>query len=1199
MSRRIGLLLVMLFLLAGSCFAQDTATIVGTVTDPSGAVVPGAKITVSNPQRGYVLKLATNSKGNYAAQRIPIGNYIVTVESAGFKRVVQTGIHLTVGQTQRVNIMMTIGGVTQAVTVAGNLPHVQTENATLSNVITSKQIQNLALNGNNFLGLTFLVPGAVISNGQQDAMQLGHNGSEVSVSFNGAPTAFSQLDYDGGNDSQESSTNMGGGVTPALDSIAEFRISTSNYGADVGQHSGALVEIVTKGGTRHFHGDLYEYVRNDKMDANDFFANTQINPPGGNAPKTPLKWNIFGGTLGGPFYIPGLYNTKKNKTFFFYSEEFARYRSSNLINSSVPTLAERQGDFSQCDPNSPSYLGNVDPSFSPAGGCQLPVVNGQPVDKVTPVNSDATDWLNTFVPLPNNGYNGYIHAASAPTNFSDTVIRVDQNINDKASMFVRFSNDEWNSIVVPSLWFGGNYDTTQSDYVVPARQGVLHLNYNFKSNLMDEFSVSYTNTPHWVYPQPGPANTVNSVDRPSNWDASMIFPANESNPLIPSVSICGNVPFCFSQDNGPFQGKYDSEPVLSWRDNLAWVKGNHTIKTGFDLENFALDEQFVIWGVWTQGYYSFSPGHPGSTGNALADAFLGDIGSYTEATVNNNGNYVGGYAWGHWRQTDFEPYIQDDWKVNNRLTLNFGVRYYMITPQRDVTNPTVDSSFLPNLYNPAAAAVLLPNDTLSANPATNQIYDFSRYGNGLVECGTAPNPPGCATMNFHQIAPRFSFAWDPTGKGTTSIRGGFGVYYESSGGNSTLQLEGNPPTQMAPIMYNLTTYNFNASSTGFAPFGPGGVGAVSPNQINPTIDQYNLNVEHQFKGNNLVTVAYVGNIGRHLTLAQNFNQVPVGVGMQTVPALAGNNQYCSASGVCDVQNILMHNILPADFFRPYQGYGSIMGLEPQANSNYNALQATFRHNAGHGLTLLASYTYSHSLTNLSNGVDQNYDLARWYGTSNMNRTQVFTASYIYALPFFAHSHNSFFRQSLGGWQISGITTVFSGMPMTMGCGISGYSSGIGQGVQCNTTGPVQTIKGVYDNPVYGPQKQWFNLSNVTEPLQSQLLANGQPGMFGYMGMNTLYGPGRDNWDLALYKNFSLPWLGAEHSTLQFRFDTFNTFNHTQYNGVSVGCNGSSLNADSSEPFGRSCGGATYNPGNGTVDSTWAPREIQLGMKLIF
>ncbi len=424
---------------------QDTATIVGTVLDSSGAVVPGAKVSVSNPERGFVRDVESNSSGEYTAARIPIGDYVVTAEATGFQKLVRSGISLSAGQTQRVDLTMAVGQITQQVEVAGSAPKIETENATISNVVTSKQIQNLTLNGLNFLGLTFLVPGAVQDQSQDEAMQLGHAGSEVNVAFNGNRIEYSQLELDGGNNAQESSTSMGGAVVPAVESIAEFRISTSNYGADVGQHAGALVEVATKGGTKDFHGSAYEFLRNDALDANDWFANQQIGPPGGHAPKTPLKWNIFGYTLGGPFYIPNHYNTSKSKTFFFWSQEWARYRQANPpSNQSVPTALMRRGDFSECDLASPNYLGGTYPQLTQAGGCLLPSLDGGKtfVDTVS-VDPNAKAMLDAYVPLPNNGPTRYISAHGVPTNFSSTQIRVDQNLSDRAAMFVRFTSDTW------------------------------------------------------------------------------------------------------------------------------------------------------------------------------------------------------------------------------------------------------------------------------------------------------------------------------------------------------------------------------------------------------------------------------------------------------------------------------------------------------------------------------------------------------------------------------------------------------------------------------------------------------------------------------------------------------------------------------------------------------------------------------------
>jgi hypothetical protein len=1202
--RRRLLVLICLLSLAGiSGWAQDTATIVGTVMDSSGAVVPAAKVTVSNPERGFVREVASNTAGEYTAARIPIGNYVITAEVSGFQKLVRSGITLTAGQTQRVDLTLTVGQVAQQIEVVGNIAKVETETGTISDVVTSRQIDNLALNGQNVMGLEFLVPGAAIADGQEDAMQLGHAGGEVSVSFNGNRIEYSQLEYDGGNNAQESSLGIGGAVTPALDSIAEFRVSTSNYGADVGQHAGALVEMVTKGGTKDFHASAHEFVRNQALDANDFFTNQQIAPEGGKAPKSPLQWNIFGYTVGGPFYIPGHYNTSKTKTFFFWSQEWAKYRAATVRRGSVPTALMRQGDFSECDPASGNYLGNTYPQYFSPENCTLPTVGGVTVDTITPVNNNGAAWLNAYVPLPNNGPVGYIGAHKVPTNFSDTIIRVDQNISDKASMFVRFSSDTWVKTSVPALWTGSSYDTTATDYDVPARQVVLHLNNNIKPTLMNEFIFSYTDTPHWIKVKAGPGSIAKSIMKPADWSASTFFPANASNTLLPGIGVDGGTPFSWWVTNGNYVGKYDAEPVYTYRDNVAWIHGKHTVKFGFFLEKFQLTEQF---GAETQGDYTFDNSNPITTGNALADMFLGRISNYTEGTYNAHGVYTGGYGVGHWRRTDFEPYIQDDWKVNRKLTLNFGVRYYLLIPPHDVTKPTVDSSFIPSLYNPAFASVLGADGLLHKDPATGHIYDFSGFGNGLVECGVGTINKGCQVTEKMNIGPRFGFAWDPTGSGKTAIRGGYGIYYEPGNGNdaNTIGLEGNAPTTLAPVKYNILGYNFSAG--GFAGVGPASIQSIPYFNPHPSVQQFNLNVQHEFRGNNLLTVAYVGTLGRHLDTNRNLNQVAVPVGTMNVPVLAGTTG-CDAAGNCDVQSILMRDAGMTDYFRYFQGFGNIHQKQFTAVSNYSALQANFRHTTGHGLIFQAAYTWSHMIDNSTSAysmgaVDENYNMSRWRGNSDLNRTQVLMMNFVYDLPFFKNSTNAFVKQSLGGWRVSGIAAMFTGEPVGPNpwgnCGISGYHTGIGGDVMCNSAGPVKIHKSIYNDPTYGPMVRWFDPSTMAQPTLDQLYANGQPGMFGNIGRNTLTGPGRNNWDLALFKEVQFPWFRGEHSTLQFRLETFNSFNHTQWLGVNMGCNGNP-NADGSPAFGRSCGGDEFNAGNGEVSGTWSPRQIQLGMKFFF
>jgi hypothetical protein len=426
--------------------AQDEATLVGSVSDTSGAVVPNAKVTVANPDKAYVRDLVTNSAGEYTAARIPIGNYVVTVAATGFQKLVRTGIVLEVGQTLRLDLQLTVGQLTQEVTITGNVARVEMENATVSDVVTGSQIQNLNLNGRNYQMLMELTPGASMGNAL-NLIVLGHNASN-NFNVNGLQVKVLDFEIDGGGSTDDAGGGNSPEAIPNLDSIAEFRISTSNYGADTGKRAGAITQVVTKSGTKDFHGTLWEFVRNDATDANPWFINRQVAPPGGNAPIIPLKHNDWGYNFGGPFVIPGHYNDSKTKTFFFWSETWARYRQGSVVSANVPTLRMRQGDFSECDSTNANF------NAVAASGCKVPTnpSPGLPFSgDIVPINSNAATLLASLVPLPNNGIIGYVAAHSLPTNYRQESIRVDQNVSDRTSIFARLTQDTWAQVQIPHL----------------------------------------------------------------------------------------------------------------------------------------------------------------------------------------------------------------------------------------------------------------------------------------------------------------------------------------------------------------------------------------------------------------------------------------------------------------------------------------------------------------------------------------------------------------------------------------------------------------------------------------------------------------------------------------------------------------------------------------------------------------------------
>ena len=1164
--------------------AQDLATVVGTVTDPSGAVIPDADVTVSNPDRGLTRKVVSDSAGGYTAARVPIGSYTITVEKTGFQRLVRQGITLQVGQTLRLDLQLQVGSTAQSVVVDARVSKVETENGAISDVVTSRQVSQLNLNARNFANLATLVPGAATLGSGFDSSSVGVL-ANAAIAFNGLPVNIQNWEVDSTNNIDQGSGSGSIMTYPSIDSIAEFRITTANYSAEYGKSGGANIQVVTKSGTRDFHGDVFEFVRNDVFDANDWFINRTINPPGGSAPKTPLKRNNYGFTLGGPIFIPNHFNRNRDRLFFFVSEEWRSNREGTVIDAGVPTQLMRQGDFSQCDPSSPNY------NVVAASGCVLPVnpaTNKPYPNDVVPIQPNAMALLNGLVPLPNNGILYYTAAPSLPTEFREDMVRIDANITSKVSLFFRYTQDAFQANFIPTLWSAANFGTVQSRWTSPAKSSVIHLTYAIRPNLLNEFIASFSADVNTVNNYTGFDSPAGSIDKPSGYSTQTIFPANALQPKLPGIAVGGGVPFNFSESTGFEFFFWDPQPAF--KDNLVWTHGRHTLKTGIFLLHNQINTTTNI-GYSPQGFMTFSNTSSITTGNALADMYLGRIGTYQEYGRVIDGNLLGGSALGHWRQWDFEPYVQDDWRVNSHLTLNLGLRYSWLTSFYDVERPTNDSLFVPSLYNPAKQAQMDSNGNLIPNSGQN----YLTYGNGLVQCGAGSIPQGCYNPFRGTLSPRFGFAWDLFGNGTTAIRGGYALTWDS--GNPLQNgagFNGNPPTAVNLYGFNIQGYN----SVAPGPLGPASFSNVSVPKWQE-IQQFNLGVQHQFRGNNILGVSYVGSLGHHLQQNVNINQVPVGVGTLNAPALAGA-QGCDSQGNCNVQYILMNTLQPSVFFTPYRGYTNINQRQMTGNSNYNSLQVSFRHTFSHGLALQAAYTWAHSLDNMfqggssnsgsTNGVNDE-DLHRWYGNGGLNQAQVLLLNYVYDLPFFKSSSNRLARVALAGWEVSGITGFQTGNPIDLQCGIAGMASGIGGPVLCNSLGHLGIKKGVVNDPQFGPTPSWFDPSVLGQITVPQLRADNQPGMFGYLGKNPITGPGRNNWDIALLKNFTLPWFKGEHSSMQFRLETYNTFNHPQWSGVSLSCS-------SETTPGGPCNG-DQNVGNGEVSAAARPRIMQLGLKFIF
>ncbi|MFB3921568.1 MAG: carboxypeptidase regulatory-like domain-containing protein [Terriglobia bacterium] len=1148
--------------------AQSTGQISGSVRDASGAVIPDAAVTITNQGTGVRNPVQSNEAGEFILPALTAGTYEVKAEAKGFQPASHRDIVLQVGGKVRVELVMQVAGTTTTVEVTGTLTAVETETAALSGVVTGNQILNLSLPARNFVALAALVPGAAPMNGlNTDAVGVLGN---VEFSFNGGRTVYNTWEIDGGNNSDRGS-NSTLNTYPSLDSIGEFRISTANYGADIGQHSGGYIEVSTKSGTKDFHGSVFEFLRNDKLNANNFFTNRET--LGSIPERNPHKRNEYGYTVGGPVYIPGVYNTAKDKTFFFWSQSWRKFRDSAVSSYFVPTLLERQGDFSQCmggdnirdeDGNLlPGFTGdsaNYDPVLA-SDGCTFPS-NADKVTGLLPsLDPNSVELMNDYIPLPNSGNHRRIGTAGSPVNWREEQIRVDHNFSDRTRLFVRYTQDAWDTITPYSLWDWSDIDSVKTAFKGPGKSAVLNFAHSLTPQLFSETIMAYTVDHIDLVASAGDSSPSGTLVKSSSYSIPSMFPGHEAFPLVTRLVVSGGSEFSKGgMDSGWFPiGPYNSNPIVTWKENMTWIKGKHTLKFGAYVERFRKNEAF---GGSVQGYAIFANWGDNTTGNAMADLLSGVIQSYSE------GNKFGK---GYYRSTNFEPYIQDDWKVTPNLTVNLGVRYYLFTRNRE--RFLQQSGFYPNLYNAAEAPLrddngfLIPGSgtIFPIDPVTGQGY--LTFGNGLVQCGQGGIQVACQTGEFKNIAPRLGFAWDPFGKGKTSIRAAAGLFYDGLNGNEagSESTQGGAPFAYSPALYNLDSWA--EIGLGGGTIGPPGINTVSRTSPFPRTWQWNFNIQHQLTPNDLVTLAYVGNVGSHLSLDHQINIVPMGLPH-------------------DIQDDLIGGADSYPYL-PYQGFSGVnMRADGVARSNYNSLQGSYRHQISHGLSLIANYTWSHAIDTAGGQGDNHgedwHNLFRWRGSSQLDRRQIITLGYTYDLPFFKNS-NAWVKNTLGGWTVSGISTFMSGTPLDIGCG-TGDNTGTGTGMRCNSVGK-QSGQSIVQNDTYGPTVQWFNVDAFTQPTRDQLYADGQPGMFGYLGKNTLIGPGRNNWDLSLFKDISI----KERAKVQFRFETFNSWNHTQWHDVNTGCS-------DTVTYGGVCGTA----GNfGEVTSAWQPRIIQLGLKFIF
>ena len=1168
--------------------AQDTGYISGTISDKSGGAVSGAEVVITSAGANLTRNTTSNSDGAYVAAALPAGSYDIAVTAQGFQKYEAKGVVLPVAQKLRVDIALTVGSMSEEVVVNGeNVAQVETQSSDISSTITGKQVNELELNGRNFTQLVTLVPG-VVSQTNQDEGTVGVNGN-VSYSINGGRTEYNNWEIDGG-DNMDNGSNATLNVYPNIEAIAEFKVLTSNYGAQYGRNASGTIEVETKSGTKNIHGSAFEYLRNDMFNARPWESGADPTHP-----NPPYKKHDFGYTVGGPVFIPHFYNSEKKKTFFFFSEEWRREKNPHNYNVKVPSDAERAGNFSD---------------LCPGPDCPHDASNNPFPGNIVPIDPNAQYFLAV---LPQaNGSNGafptYTNSTSLPTTWREELVRVDHNITDNYRLTFRYIHDSWKTIVPGPLWGAGtsSFPNVQTNFAGPGTSFVARLTASVTPTLLNEFVASYTGD-HIILTAAGP------VGLPSGFAMGSLF-NNGFQGKLPAFHFTGNAAYGgiadgsdqgndVGVDTGYFPWK-NANPTYTYRDNLTKIAGNHTMTIG---AYFVAAQKNQENSLNQQGILTFDTGSTStSSGNSFADLLMGNIASYSQAQ-----SQLIFYD----RYKILEPYFQDDWRLSKKFTLNLGLRWSFFGRYQERYN--TEFGFTPSQFSSANAPRVDPNTGALVDPVTGDplLPGDPRSFNGFIQCGKSGAPIGCLKNKWTNPAPRVGFAWDPRGDGKTAIRGGYGIFFEHENGNEAnaeVLQQGASPLILLASQNNIIGYG-NVGSPSAS--GPSPVFPLSPYSIPdkaqwPYVQQWNLNVQREFPGHFIVSTAYVGSKGTHLTLQRDLNQLhsfsgtnpfaagqpitsgdcnfaldPGGSGFPVGATLANGTPVPSAA----VGNLWTACQNDPNIFRPFSGYGSINRIETSANSVYHSLQVTARRTVG-ALNLSVAYTFSHSIDDSSDRGDttfvDSYNFARSRASSNFDMRHNFVASYVYSLPFFHEA--GFAHTLLGGWQVSGITTIQSGLPFTV---TNGTPFGDNAGV-ANSLGAA-SYPDVVGNPRFITAAEKAAAAGVTGPLFYNPAAYVLPtGLtFGDSGRNTLNLPGRVNFDFGTFKRFQI----RERAAFEFRWELFNAFNHTQYNAINstMDCAGSTTNSagDINECL----------PSSGFLHlaGAHAPRRMQFGLRFQF
>jgi hypothetical protein len=1171
---------------------QSFGSISGVVQDSQGAVVPNAKVTVVNEGQGAAVReLLTSSEGTFDITPLPPATYTLTVDAQGFKKYVKKEIRLFA--QDRIGlppILLELGAANETVTVEASAAQLQTVSAERAGVLTGSQMAELASNTRNFADLLKTVAGFNADTNNANGLRTDQN----SIAVDGTSV------MDVGN-------NSAGGWRMNSDIIAEFKVLTNGQQAEFGRATAANITVVTKSGTKGFHGVGYEFYRNEWLNANTFTNNYS----GLSRPRN--RNSTFGFNLGGPVYVPHVFNRSKDKLFFFTNWEFQRPRVfDNLVRLTVPTADERKGDFSKSASNGRAVSIRDPLSNSPFPGNQIPENRW---------NQYGLQLMNVY-PLPNQlgvdpGFN-YQYQFSGSDKRDDETVRVDYNISDRFKFFFRWLHNRRDLLQSGGL----NTNNTVGIGAFHAQSGAIsgagNLTIIITPTLTNDFN--YGNTRNWLPNIPDPSSGY--LRSNAGVTLPLLYPdADKQAGLIPNLSFGSLVP------NAPtifISGMpYDNEnPTQNITDNISKVFPTHTLKAGIFIETSTKRQTATIVNNGRVNFGTDSE-NPGDTGWDFSNMLLGNYQSFDQSNTYRKGLYY---------YQSYEWYVQDNWKVRRNLTLDYGIRFSLLKPwyeKQDQISSFVPAAFDPkqmvSLYQPA-----LVNGVRSAvNPLTGQaapaaligaiVPGSGNFSNGMVTPDTASAfglTRGLIKDRGVHYGPRFGLAWTPFGPGgNTVVRLGGGVFYERIQGNMIFNQINFPPGILTPKIYYGNLNDIAKSSGTLFPLAAAG---LSPEGKLPTVYNFNLSVQRQLPGNILLDVGYVGTQTRHGLARVPFNEPAFGSAWQ--PQNQDPTRAVTASTVPG------DNALPVDLYRPYPGYVGVGVAVGQSglgaggflstygsSSNYNALQASVNRRMSRNLLFGLAYTWSKAM-----GTDTDYQFVgnpidhrkADYSVLTFDRTQNFVFNYIYTIPALSKKvaafNNPVTRVLFENWELSGITSFMSGAPIAVGSTAGNQVSAIGGYSVQGVNGPTLNRR-ITGNEGWSPRPILScnpNLSKGDRTLYAAIDTSCfAPALPGSTGMDSVLrpirGPGLNNWDASVYKK--IPVGHDEARYVQLRLEFYNIWNHTQWSFLNV--------TPTFDAAGRitnlagTSGGGRYGFGAlntvRTAAGAGGPRQIQLGAKFYF